>query len=207
MDVCVRVTVFNPYTMSVQSTKSSLSLEERFAHLEHRVTRLRRINTALVAAALLVGVSAWRPAAPPPVLRVRGLVVVDDKGRDRIVLGAPVPDVKEGKRSAPGTGLVVNDTAGYERFGLNLFPDGRLVMGLDAPPHTGDDRNRERISLVADKAGGAYIRFLDRKTQAKAFLSLDDDDQVYLDLLDWDASTIRSRRVGARGDTNTVEKR
>lgn len=30
----------------------------------------------------------------------------------------------------------------------------RMVMGLDAPPGKGDDRNRERITIVADEDGG-----------------------------------------------------
>ncbi len=62
--------------------------------------------------------------------------------RVRIFLGSPVPDPAEGRRVAPATGLVINDSAGAERFGLGLFPNGRVVMGFDAPPGTGDERNR-----------------------------------------------------------------
>jgi hypothetical protein len=37
-------------------------------------------------------------------------------------------------------------------------------MGFDAPRGKGDDRNGERITIVADETGGGYIRFLDRRT-------------------------------------------
>jgi hypothetical protein len=39
-----------------------------------------------------------------------------------------------------------------------------LVMGFNAPPGTGDDRNRERFTIVADEKGGAAIRLKDRRT-------------------------------------------
>jgi hypothetical protein len=58
---------------------------------------------------------------------------------------------------APGDnrriGLRINDPNGAERFGASYMEDGRVVLGLDAPPGTGDDRNRERINLVADEKG------------------------------------------------------
>src|SRR5436190_3752112 len=62
------------------------------------------------------------------VLRVRALIVVDSAGRDRMFLGAPVPDPREGKRISPSVGLTVNDSAGNERFGLGLQSSGRFTM-------------------------------------------------------------------------------
>jgi hypothetical protein len=37
---------------------------------------------------------------------------------------------------------------------MSVLPNGSVVLGLDALPGTGDDRNRERITIVADQNGG-----------------------------------------------------
>ena len=47
----------------------------------------------------------------PEVLRARGLIVVDEQGRERIVIGSPVPDPREGKRLNPSTGMVITASA------------------------------------------------------------------------------------------------
>ena len=71
------------------------------------------------------------------------LIIEDSAGRPRIVMGAPIPD--RNAAGNPRAGLIINDATGIERFGLGLQESGRLVMGFDAPPGKGDDRNRERI--------------------------------------------------------------
>jgi hypothetical protein len=103
----------------------------------------------------------------------------------------------------PRAGLIINDAAGVERFGLGLQDSGRLVMGLDAPPGKGDDRNRERINLVADENGGSYIRFLDRTTSIPARLYLDDQNRVWLEFIGAQANEIVRRRIGLSGDETT----
>src|SRR5712691_9336401 len=59
------------------------------------------------------------------VLRARGLIIVDERGRERIFIGSPVPDPREGARRKPATGMTINDQAGFESFGLGLFEDNR----------------------------------------------------------------------------------
>lgn len=148
--------------------------------------------------------AAWTNAGrtAPDVLHVRGLVVEDAAGRPRIVLGAPVPDPKEGRRNAPATGMVINDTAGYERFGLGLnAATGSMGMGFDAPPGTGDDRNRERINLYADGRGGATIRMLDRETWVRARLAVDEENHVALEFLKFPTGERVVRRLSVDGDT------
>ena len=178
----------------------------RLSALERQLRRTRALLSVAVGLGMALPLVAWRSAAPE-VLRVRGIIVVDDKGRERIHLGAPVPDPIEGRRINAATGLVINDTLGVERFGLSLFPDGRVVMGFDAPRGTGDDRNRERVSIIADERGNGAIRLLDRQTRARAFLQLDDDNDVSLDLLQWRDRDIAVRRVRAEGDTTEVHPR
>ena len=91
-------------------------------------------------------------------------IVEDEAGRARIRLGAPLPG-----RGTPRTGLRITDTRGFERLGLNLFDDGRMVVGIDAPPPTnGNVGNLERINLVADRDGGGYLVFKNRQSSVVA---------------------------------------
>jgi hypothetical protein len=98
------------------------------------------------------------------VLRVRKLIIVDDKGRDRIVIASPVPDPKVmGKvtpRRVPGTGIQINDTNGNERGGMALLDDGTFLVGID------DDSCRERAHLyfIPQRGAGLYVQ--DGKDQA-----------------------------------------
>lgn len=143
----------------------------------------------------------------PQVLKARGLIIVDERGRERIFIGAPVPDPKDGKRRTPETGITINDPSGFERFGLGLFDDNRLVMGFDAPRGTGDERNRERITIVADDKGGGYIRFLNRKTSVPGLLQLGEDDRLYLDFVDVQPTKVIRRRIGFTGEQKIEEPR
>jgi hypothetical protein len=143
-----------------------------------------------------------------PIIRTRGLIIVDDKGRERILLGAPVPDPPgDGKRINPATGMIILDPEGYERFGLGLMDNGTMGMGFDAPRGKGDDQNRERINIIADSEGGAMIRFLNRKTLVPGWLRLGGDDNLYLEFIDvqGDKKKIVKRRIGMKGD-ETVEE-
>src|SRR6478672_6128400 len=129
------------------SASGMTQLEIRLAAVERQ---LRIARLALVAAfALLVGTAAL-PAVvarqTPADVRTRNLVIEDENGRPRIRLGAPLSG-----SGTPRTGLPITDTRGFERLGLNLFDDGRMVVGIDAPPPTsGQVGNLERINLVAD---------------------------------------------------------
>ncbi|MDX1624649.1 MAG: hypothetical protein R3199_11805 [Gemmatimonadota bacterium] len=58
------------------------------------------------------------PEAPDDVLRVKGLVVEDEEGRPRIVLGAPVARVEGRRRTDPSVGLLVLDENGVDRVSV-----------------------------------------------------------------------------------------
>jgi hypothetical protein len=174
--------------------------------LENRLARIERTNRVLsgiistmfllVCSAVLAAFSQPSPSQEP--LRVKGLIVEDGSGQPRILIGSPIPD--RNAAGNPRTGIVINDSAGAERFGLGLQASGRLVLGLDAPPGKGDDRNRERITLVADESGGSYIRFLDRTTSVPARLYLDDQNRVWLEFVGAQANEVVRRRIGLAGD-------
>ena len=144
-----------------------------------------------------------------PVIKTRGLIIVDEQGRERVILGAPMPDPPvEGKpRINPAHGMMILDPQGYERFGVGLLDNGQLSMGFDAPPGKGDDRNRERLHFVADPEGGAMIRFLNKKTSVPGWLRLGEDDNLYLEFIDVqkDKNKVIKKRIGMNGE-RTVEE-
>lgn len=144
-----------------------------------------------------------------PVLKTRGVIIVDDQNRQRVIMGAPVPDSPaEGKkRINPAHGMIILDPEGYERFGVGLMDNGQMGMGFDAPPGKGDDRNRERLHFVADKDGGAMIRFLNRKTSVPGWLRLGEDDKLYMEFIDVqkDKNKVIRKRVGFSGE-ETIEE-
>jgi hypothetical protein len=169
------------------------STEARVAHLEHDVRFLRRY-AVVVSGILLIALGAAFREQAPTVLRARGIVIVDDAGRERILIGAPIPfarnrlrtdtlrvakewapifpdsakymgyyrnyrhtmhgmlvldergfdrvavgdstpDPHVGRRIAPATGIEINDERGFERTGYGLLRVGgtyRVVLGLDS---------------------------------------------------------------------------
>jgi len=129
-------------------------------------------------------------------LRVRGLIIEDANDQPRIVLGAPIAN------SSGRTGLRINDPAGVERLGISLQTNGSMVIGLDAPPGTGNDANRERLTFVADQSGGAHIRFLDRRTSVPARMYLDEQNRVWMEFTDYTQQPPRGRRIGLTGEEN-----
>src|SRR5919198_504065 len=109
-----------------------------------------------------------------------------------------------GYLDAPGNvrrfGIRLDDPKGAERFGMAYMESGAMVMGFDAPPGTGDDRNRERINLVADEKGGAHIRFLDRQTNVVSRMYLDEQNRAWLSFSDFTQKPASIRRYGLAGE-------
>ena len=172
------------------------AISARMARLEQQVRTLKVIAAGAVILAVVLTV-APRPEAQQSAdsLRVRQLIVEDANGRSRMVLGY---------LDAPGNtrriGLRINDPAGVERFGASYIDDGGLVVGLDAPPGTGNDANRERITLAADNKGGASIRFLDRRTNVVSRMYLDEQNRVWMQFSDFTQQPALIRRYGLSGE-------
>ncbi len=180
-------------------------LAQQVTRLERRLMRSQALSVVACLLSAVLTATAWTHAgnAPAGILRVRGLVIEDSLGHDRIVLGAPIPEPK-GQRISRTTGMVIRDPAGAERFGLGLMDNGDMGLGLDAPRCTSNPCNRERINLVADGSGGAQLRFLNRKTGVPGMLRLEDDDQLYLEFLNFQPGRIMRRKIGFATDTTSI---
>jgi hypothetical protein len=172
------------------------SLNDRISRLEAHSRRLR-LTVLVLAVFLVASFTTLQPGAQQAadILRVKGLIVEDETGRARIVLGAPISEGPSSRR----TGLKILDGAGVERIGVSAMNDGDAVIGLDAPLGTGDDRNTERINLVADAKGGASIAFKDRRTFVAARMYLDPQNQVWMQFGDFTQTPALLRRIGLKG--------
>ncbi|MBD0332331.1 MAG: hypothetical protein ICV66_06725 [Chitinophagaceae bacterium] len=86
-----------------------------------------------------------------------GVLILDEKGFDRIALGSPAPDPNIGRRIGQATGIVLNDERGYERSGYGLIKlksgKNRVVLGLDS------DKGTEGMALIIDEDDQPKIDF------------------------------------------------
>ena len=99
----------------------------------------------MIGCVALYSIAASTTDKADEVLRVRKLVIVDEKGTERIVVAASLPDPqvmgKRAHRRSPATGIQLNDASGNERGGIAMLADGSFVVGID------DERGRERAHM------------------------------------------------------------
>ena len=95
-------------------------MQERMEKLE-RELRLMKFYAALLTLVITVGaIAAFRPGAQrADVIRVRGIVIEDARGRDRILIGAPVPESKARVRT---------DLARVEQTWAKRYPNPKQYM-------------------------------------------------------------------------------
>ncbi len=83
-----------------------------------------------------------------------GMIILDERGFDRIAIGDPTPDPNIGRRISPSVGMVINDGEGFERSGWGFFPDkNRVVLGLDSP----DGTEGVVLSVLEDRSTGMSV--------------------------------------------------
>lgn len=116
-------------------------------------------------------------------LRVHRLIVVDDNGVDRVLLGAPVPDpVINGKthaRRSPASGILLFDRDGQERGGFNTFEDGSVALAID---HQKGGHEAAGMYVFPDGRSGLLI--FDKEGRGRAQLSVSRDESSSLALYD-----------------------
>jgi hypothetical protein len=95
------------------------------------------------------------------VLRVRGLVVEDQSGHERLRLGAPLPDPMihgvRRKRKGPVSGLLISDANGNERGGyVSSDNSGEAFFSLDS-------EDEQQVLFLANPGGGVNFDLCDSK--------------------------------------------
>lgn len=89
-----------------------------------------------------------------------GLLLLDEEGYERVVIGDPLPDPAVGGRIFPRRpgrhwGLLLNDGDGTERSGYGVWDSGQVSLGLDW-------RGREAVILFGLPDGTAGIHVTSR---------------------------------------------
>jgi hypothetical protein len=136
--------------------------------LETRYRRLMILTVCLIA--LMVVQAAYTVWATRPertngtILHAHGLVITDDKGTARVIIGAPLPGASHfGKvqRSGPGrgsiSGLLIVDATGTERGGYVTSDqeDGNALLSLDG-------RDFQTVMLLAEPNGSTTFKIWDQ---------------------------------------------
>jgi hypothetical protein len=147
------------------------AIDARITHLETSLSRARLAASALgIALTLAVAAGfAGRDAQTSDELRTKRLVVVDDQGTPRVVIGQ---DPKNSQRRSRAAGITIHDKTGAERGGMSTFDDGSVVVAIDAPVGVGSPM-RDRVGMVVNNDGSAHLIILDNQTRGVAKLESD----------------------------------
>ena len=118
--------------------------------------KVRLLTFASILSVLIIVACGWTfRQQQSDMLRVRQIVIVDEKGTERVWIGAPVPDpIIQGqrqKRSGPVSGIILLDAKGNERGGyVTSDGSGEVFMSLDS------EKAQETLFL-ANPGGGAHL--------------------------------------------------
>jgi len=142
-----------------ESELELLRSEVRHLGEKYRTLRVLLLSclTAVVCTAIALLKNPYSVAAQSQpdkdgILHVRGLVVEDQSGHERLRLGAPLPDpmihgVRQ-KRQGVVSGLLISDADGNERGGyVTADASGEAFLSLDSE----DD---QKVLLLANPKGG-----------------------------------------------------
>jgi hypothetical protein len=141
-------------------------MPEEIAALDRRISQLKKYVVAL--ALLWAGTTGlWfmkSPASQPENLIVKRLAVVDQKGTERVVISAPLPEPmingKREKRDSPASGMLIFDPKGNERGGYVTSDGGDLAALL-----TLDSENEQVFTAYANAGSGASVWVTNEKHQ------------------------------------------
>ena len=145
------------------------ALQRRVSNLERRVVLLAMCCAALTVILLLFAATGVvKAAAQPEMLTVKRLAVVDEKGTERVVIAAPLPDPiiqgKRVKRDGPASGILIFDPKGNERGGYVTSDTGDLGAFI-----TLDSERDQVFTAYANADSGATVWVANEKHDAVAF--------------------------------------
>jgi hypothetical protein len=136
---------------------------ERISALERRRRQLPWMMAVFLLLGTLIGALVSESIAgtfaqarrTEEILTVRGLIVVDEKGVERVRIGSPLPDPMIGGKRFPRNGVVsgilIHDRDGDERGGyVTSDTNGDVFLSLDA-------KKGQQTIFVANRDGGANL--------------------------------------------------
>jgi hypothetical protein len=130
----------------MESTIHELSL--RVQRLEQSVRRTRKLAVLFVLSLTAVALGGCLGRAPrSQVLRARGLVIEDERGRPRVLLGAPIAKVVGRSRADDVTGVVIVGEDGADRVQVGNV-GGPQIGGVVQPR-----RDAEAAIVINDSKG------------------------------------------------------
>lgn len=155
------------------------TLEGRVLLLEKRLGQMWLIFLSVLVMVIVgawVGHSVAASQQNKTVLRVRGIVIEDEQGRPRVLLGAPTPSVRDRNRTEPVNGMVLLGPSGADRI---------VISSPGLEPQVMGKVEKRRIPLAS---AGLLINDADGNERA-GFGSSDDGTRVSLgmDYADRDA--------------------
>jgi hypothetical protein len=189
------------------------------------------VGWAVSAAALLLGAGRAPQISQEDIVRVRALIVLDEEGRERIVLGAPIPDLRSGTRESVANGMVILGENGRDRVVVGTpVPDPRIqgrmakriapASGIQINGPEGNERarfgyldngrvvfgldyeNGEAVTLAVRPDGSAGVRVNGRNRRPRAFLGTTALDTMTRLVL-FDTAGTERVRIDVKPDTPT----
>lgn len=118
----------------------------RIDKLEKSVKTWRAVSIASLACIIATASLGFKN--PNSIIRTQGLIIVDTDGKERILLGGPVPETTSRKNPDQETGIVILDQMGQERLAIGQSkPDYREESyGLLMYEKTGQERGGMGVS-------------------------------------------------------------
>jgi hypothetical protein len=146
------------------------ALQWRVSALERRIVFLALCCATLTICLLLFATNKGtvKAAAQPEMLTVKRLAVVDEKGTERVVIAAPLPDPviqgKRGKRDGPASGILIFDPKGNERGGYVTSDTDDLSALISL-----DSEHGQVFTAYANADSGATVWVANENHDAIAF--------------------------------------
>ena len=143
-------------------------LQRRISALERRVWLLGVCCAVMAAYIVASPGDRVKAATQADSITVKRLAVVDDRGTERVVIAAPLPDPivqgKRVKRDAPVSGILIYDPKGNERGGYVTSDTGSLGAFI-----TLDTETDQVFTAYANQDSGATVWAANEKHDSVAF--------------------------------------
>lgn len=145
------------------------NLEKRLKKME-RKERVLYLFLFFALLALVLSCLNLFKSSEPEIIRSTGIIIVDENNKERILIGAPVPDTEGRIRDDLCNGLVILDEKGLDRLALGSpTPDPQIggKVSKRISPATGiqiNDENGNERSGYGMMKNGRVVLGLDHET-------------------------------------------